>query len=108
MKTRFKILLVIGFFVMFYFALIPGFQVCIDTKGDCSIWKELIHLTRPVVTLGDDVWDSGDGIGSWTGTTQGVEDPSLEDKIAQNIPFIVSMIVLPFVTIGFIVVWDKK
>ena len=67
MKTRFKILLVICFFVMFYFALIPGFQICIDSEGDCSIWKELILLTRPVVTSGDDVWHTGDEINSWTG-----------------------------------------
>ena len=108
MKTRFKILLVISIFVMFYFALIPGFQICVDSEEDCSIWIELILLTRPVVTSNESIWNTGDGVSSWTGTVNGMEDPSLEDQITQNTPFIVTMIVLPFVIIGFVVVWDRK
>ena len=108
MKTKFKILLVINLFVVFYFALIPGLQICIDFEGDCGLWKELILLTRPVVTSGENVWDTGDGINAWTGTPEGIENPLLEDQIAENIPFIVNMIIFPFVIIGFVVVWDRK
>ena len=108
MKTRFKILLVINLFVIFYFALIPGTQICIDFQGDCSVLKELILLTRPVVTSGENIWNTGDETDNWNGTVDGIKNPSLSDQIAQNIPFVVSMIVLPFVIIGFIVVWDKK
>ena len=108
MKTEFKILFVITLFVIFYFALIPGLQICIDFEGDCSIWKELILLTRPVVISGENVLDTGDGINAWTGTPEGMKNPSLADRIAENIPFIVSMIIFPFVIIGFVVVWDRK
>ena len=108
MKITFKILFVINFFVIFYFALIPGLKICIDSDGDCSVWKELILLTRPVVTSGENVWDTGDGINAWAGTNNGMKTLSLEEQISQNIPFIVSMIVLPSVVIGFVVVWDRK
>ena len=108
MKTKFKILLVINLFVVFYFALIPGLQICIDFEGDCGIWKELILLTRPVVPSGQNVWDTGNGINAWTGTPEELENSSLEDQIAENISFIVSMIILLFVIIGFVVVMDRK
>ena len=108
MKTKFKILLVINLFVIFYFALIPGMQICIDFEGDCSVWKELILLTRPVVTSGENIWSTGDGMDNWNETVHGIENPSLNHQITQNLPFVVSMIVLPFVIIGFIVVWDRK
>ena len=108
MKTRLKILLVSGSFVAFYFALIPILQICHSTDSDCTIWRELMLLTRPVVVSSSHMWDTGDGIGAWTGTPEEIEIPAPEDQIMNNIPFVTSMIVLPFVIIGFIVVWDKR
>ncbi len=104
MKTRYKIFLVIGSFVAFYFALIPALQVCIDSNNDCTVWQELVMLTRPVISSST----LGEGIGEWSGTVDGLEIPSLEDQISRNLPFVTSMIVLPFVIIGFVVVWDKR
>jgi len=104
MKTRYKIFLVIGSFIVFYFALIPALQVCIDSNNDCAIWQELVLLTRPVITSST----LGEGIGEWDGTADGMEIPSLEDQISYNLPFVTSMIVLPFIIIGFVVVWDKR
>lgn len=104
MKTRYKIFLVIGSFIVFYFALIPTLQVCIDLNNDCTVWQDLILLTRPVITSST----LGEGIGEWSGTTDGMEIPSFEDQISHNLPFVTSMIALPFVIIGFVVVWDKR
>ncbi len=104
MKTRYKIFLVIGSFVAFYFASIPALQVCIDSNNDCTVWQELVMLTRPVISSSI----LGEGIGEWSGTAEGLEIPSLEDQISRNLPFVTSMIVLPFVIIGFVVVWDKR
>ena len=109
MKTGFKILLVIASFVVFYFALIPVMQACQSTDSDCTVWEEMMTLTRPVVVASNSfVWNTGDDAGSWTGTTEGIKIPSPEDQIMHNRPFVISMIVLPFVVIGFIVVWDKR
>lgn len=101
MKTRYKISLVISCFVAFYFALIPAVQYCLESDADCTVWKELMLLTRPVIS-------SDEGIVEWSGTPQGIETPSVSDQIIHNMPFAVSMIVLPFVIIGFVVVWDKR
>ena len=100
MKTRYKIALVIACFASFYFALIPALQICSDSGGDCTVWQELLLLTRPVIS-------SSEGI-KWSGTVDGMDSPSASEQIIHNMPFAVSMIVLPFVIIGFVVVWDKK
>lgn len=107
MKTRYKIFLVIGCFAAFYFALIPILQACNSADSDCTVWRELILLTRPVVSS-PHIWDTGSDVGSWAGTTEGHETPALADHIMNNLPFVTSMIVLPFVIIGFVVIWDKR
>ena len=108
MKTRYKIFLVVCFFITFYFSLIPLLQLCIALEADCIALKELVLVTRPIVTSGENVWDTGNGINAWTGTPEELENSSLEDQIAENISFIVSMIILLFVIIGFVVVMDRK
>ena len=108
MKTRYKIFFIIGSFVAFYFALIPVMQSCIDSNNDCTVWKELLLLTRPVITSTSHMWDTVNGIGTWTGTVEEIETTSIKDQISYNLPFVVSMIVLPLVMIGFVVVWDKR
>ena len=108
MKTRFKIGIVIICFIVFYLALIPSFEICRDLGSDCSIFNELLSLTRPVIHSSDAFW-SEDGISEWSGTAQAKEEhPPLRSYLSWNLPFIVSMIVLPFVIIGFVVVWDKR
>ena len=110
MKTRFKILLVVASFIAFYFALIPVLQSCNPiADSDCTVWQELMHLTRPVITSSSHVWDTGDGIDRWTGTIEEMQTTlSLEDQVVNNLPFVTSMLVLPFVIIGFVVIWDKR
>lgn len=108
MKTICKIFLVVVCFVVFYFALIPVLQYCLESNGDCTVWQELMLLTRPVIVSDPHIWNTGDDVGSWTGTTEEPEIPVLVDQIMNNMPFVTSMIVLPFVIIGFLVVWDKR
>jgi hypothetical protein len=99
MKTRFKIFLVIACFVGFYFTLIPVLQFCLNSNDDCLVWQELMLLTRPVIASGDL---------QWSGSVDGIEIPSLSDQLIQNLPFAISMLVLQFVIIGFVVVWDNR
>ena len=68
MKTRFKIVIVIVCFVVFYVALIPIWQACNGSGIDCTIWQELINLTRPVVPS---EW-MGEQVG-WKGSTDDIE-----------------------------------
>ena len=103
MKTRFKICIIIACFVVFYLVLLPIWEVCYDSGADCRVWEELILFTRPVIP--------GEWVGEelqWSGSTQGRESPALGNVLANNLPFITSMIVLPLVIIGFVVVWDKR
>ena len=103
MKTRFKIVIVIACFVIFYLVLVPIWETCNDFGADCSVWKELMLLTRPVIP--------GEWIGAeleWSGTPEDIESPTIERIVMDNMPFTVSMIVLPFVIIGFVVIWDKR
>ena len=103
MKTRFKILTVIACFAIFYVEMIPLWEACNATGDDCTVWRELINLTRPIIPS---VWMGAEL--EWSGTADGVESPSLESLIMNNMSFVVSMIVLPFVIIGFVVIWDKR
>ena len=103
MKTRFKIVIVIACFVVFYLSLMPIWAACNDSGAGCTVWKELMLLTRPVIP--------GEWIGAeleWNGTSEGIESPSIERIVMDNTPFVVSMLVLPFVIIGFVVIWDKR
>lgn len=108
MKTRYKIAIVIVAFTGFYFALIPILEICHNTDNDCTVWQEMMFLTRPVITSSQHVWGTGDSIGEWSGTPEGIEIPSFDAQVMNNIPFVASMIVFPFVIIGFIVMWDKR
>jgi len=54
-------------------------------------------LTRPVIVSG-----TGDGL-QWSGTVNGIETTTIEIQVMQNVPFVVSMIVLPFAIIALMV-----
>lgn len=104
MKTRYNILAVIISFVVFYFALIPALHICLESDSDCSTYRELVILTRPVVTV--DVWD--DGISQYSGTVEGMEEANVDDTLRMNQNFILTMIVTPSVIITGIILWDKR
>lgn len=98
-KTRYKIFLIIACFTSFYFTLIPTLQYCLESNGNCIVLQELMLLTRPVI-VSDNI--------QWSDSVDGMETPSLSEQIMRNMSFVASMLVLPFVIIGFVVVWDKR
>jgi len=106
MKTRYKILIVIASFVVFYFALIPALQQCLESDADCTAYQELALLTRLVISA--DLLGDESGIVAWSGTPQGIEKPTASDYLRMNQNFILSMIVFPCGIIGAIVIWDKR
>ena len=106
MKTRFKILVVITSFTVFYFALIPGYEMCRNTSVDCSVFQFLINLTRPVIWSGH---LGIEGISEWSGTTEGsIQEPDISMLLQDNVSFLLSMIVLPSGIIVAIIAWDKR
>jgi len=105
MKTRYKILIVLGSFIGFYFALIPALEKCNSFDLDCTAVQNLILLTRPVVTV--DTWYNPNSM-EWSGSAQGIEKPSVIDSLKHNQNFILSMIVFPICIISTVVLWDKR
>lgn len=106
MKTRYKILTVIASFFTFYFVLIPVLQLCLDSGADCTTYQELVSLTRLVI--GVDILGGEEGILEWSGTSQGIEEPTTSDYLRMNQNFILFMIIFPCSIIGAIVIWDKR
>jgi len=104
MKTRYKIILVIGIFSLFYVTVPLFSKHCAEVSDDCALFWYLMHQTRAGM-----VTDSlGEGIGEWSGTAQGMVTPTVADQLRVNIPFIQTMIIPPLAIIGAIVIWDKR
>ncbi len=107
MKTRYKILIVIAGTVTLYIA-IPGLMlVCLSFTDDCFIIGQLMTNTRLVVP-GGIILEEGDGIGQWTGTVQGIEEPSLDSVLGHNVSFIFFVLVVPSLVIAGLVIRDRK
>ena len=105
MKTSYKILIILGSFIGFYFSLIPALEKCNETDSDCTSVQNLVLLTRPVMTI--DTWDNQNSIG-WSGTAQGIEKSTVGDSLKNNQNFILSMIVFPVGIISAVALWDKR
>jgi len=107
MKARYKILIVIAGTVTLYMA-IPGLMsACLSITDDCFVFGQLMTYTRLVVP-GTIMWDKGDGIGQWTGTVEGIEEPSLDYFLQDNVSFIFFVLVVPALVIAGLVIRDKK
>jgi len=104
MKTRYKIILVVAIFVLFYVTVPLFTQHCFEISDDCEVFRQLMNHTRAGMVVGSD----GNGIGEWGGTAQGMEDPTLVEQLRVNIPFIQTMVIPPIVIITAIVFWDKR
>lgn len=97
--------------MVFYFSLIPITFGCVSLFDDCGILTRLLTETRITVFVGDNhVWDTGDGVGAWSGTTEHeIEDIELEPliRVENNIGFIVFVVFVALVCILIYFV-DKK
>lgn len=108
MKTRYKVLIVITGTIFVYMAIIPGLLFsCLSFTDECSIFQELLlytYLTVPGTLLGDE----HDGIGEWTGTVEGIEEPRLDYFLQNNVGFISFFVIVPFLIIIVLIIRDKK
>ena len=63
--------------MVFYFSLIPITFGCVSLFDDCGILTRLFTETRITISGGDNhVWDTGDGVGAWSGTDHKIEEES--------------------------------
>lgn len=99
MKTRYKILMVIGIFALFYVQVPWMFKQCDETGADCTVFINLMNWTRMGVFVNDTIWDSG---------SENTENHTVFDYLRINQNFILTMIVLPSSIIACVVVWDKR
>ena len=101
MKTRYKIIAVIGIFVLFYVQLPLMWQQCDVTDADCTILTNLMTWTR----MG--IFSSGDI--EWSGTVQETEqNHTVYDYLGINRNFFLTMVVIPCAVIAGIIIWDKR
>jgi len=104
MKTRYKIILVVAIFVLFYVTVPLFTQHCFEISDDCEVFRQLMNHTRAGMVVSSE----GSGIGEWGGTAQGIEEPTLAEQLRVNIPFIQTMVIPSIVIITAIVFWDKR
>jgi hypothetical protein len=95
MKTRYKILLVIAtsaiIYILFHGVLSNTCMALIDDGRICYmfwLFDTSIHITNHN-------WDTGNGIGSWSGTAKGMGESILYDDLKMNSGFIFWHMLLP-------------
>ena len=104
MKTRYKILIVIAIFTVFFFIRMPLATTChvlSEDKDNCKILMKIVYETSPTIR-------TGDGIASWTGTADGMEQPTTPFYVEDNVNVIVLYFVLPISIIFGIYFKDKR
>lgn len=107
MKTIFKILLVIAtsaiVYILFHSVLLNFCMSLVNDGQTCHIlwiYDTSIHIINHN-------WDTGNGIGSWSGTAEGMEEPILYDDLKMNSGFIFWHMILPTFVILLIYQKDK-
>jgi len=110
MKTSYKILIVIAIFVIFFFIRMPLTLACFAiTDNDyetCEPFLILFSETSPVIS-NSHVWETGNGIGSWSGTAD-LEISPFPFMPERNGNAILIYIVMPMIIIFIISYKDKK
>ena len=94
---------------VFYFSLIPLTFGCVSLFDDCGVLSQLFIETRIAISGGSNhIWDTGHGVGAWSGTVHGMEEESeLPIRIERNIGFIVFVMFVVFICLMIYLV-DKK
>lgn len=102
MKTRYKILLVIATSIVTYLLFHSIlFNLCMHAVDEWEICQAF-WLFDTSIHLSNYDWSGEDGIGSWSGTADGVENPSVYDGLMMNSGFIFWHMVLPALAIWLI------
>lgn len=104
MKTRYKIILIIGIFVLFYVTVPLFTQHCFAISDDCEVFRQLMNHTRAGIVVSSEE----SGIEEWSGTAQGIHEPTFFEQLRVNIPFIQTMVIPPIAIITVIVLRDKR
>ncbi len=115
MKTKYKILLVVVIFItIFFFIRLPLPYICDavteNFHSDCKIIL-YIHNATAIHVTSSHVWGTGDGIGTWTGTAEGIYHETPVDYVRSfhdNSGVIFYFIIIPSVIILAIMYRGRK
>lgn len=110
-NTKIKILIIIAVTIVAYFvthgALITACNAFFEDDSTCSFLYDLYDLTAIHIQV-PGAWDTGDGIGYWSGTAEGMESQNVF-LIKESLGFIFFFIIIPsFVILGIIIKGKRK
>ena len=109
MKTKYKILIVISGYATFFFTKMEIGRFCWNylyanqPREPCMVLMQFISEITPSIVVNRE----GEGIGSWSGTAEGMEPISGGFAVEENIAFLLFFIVIPFLIILVIHYRDK-
>ena len=94
--------------MVFYFSLIPITIGCVSVFDDWN-FNKTVHRNKITIYSGDNhVWDTGNGVGAWSGTDHKIEEePEHLIRAENDIGFIVFVVFVALVCILIYFV-DKK
>lgn len=82
------------------------YPVVVATAILAAAYLALILLVLSVQS--SHVWDTGDGIGSWSGTAEGIEESGFENISNNNIGFAYFLVIVPsLAATGMIIRWRR-
>jgi len=100
-SKKIKILFVIGITITAYFfihgALIPICNEVTQDMSQCAFIFDIYNFTI-IHIQNETIWDTGDGIGAWTGTAEGMEQ-HFGFLIKESLGFIFFFIIIPSIVI---------
>lgn len=109
MKTRYKVLLIIAtsaiIYILFHGALLNLCNALIDdVKHVCFVF----WLQDTSIHISNHGWNTENGIGSWSGTAEGMEESIAYEDLKNNSGFIFWHMILPTFAILFIHQRDRS
>lgn len=107
---KIQILIVIIVTAIVYFIIHPNLlTICHELSSDisqCTLFSELFNLTAIHIQSGT-IWNAGNGVGSWTGTVDGLEEYT-GFLIKESLGFIFFFIIIPSLVIFGILLKGKR
>ena len=106
MKTRYKISLIIAtsaiIYILFHSVLLHLCNAIID---DVEYVCFVFWLQDTSIHISNHDWNMENGIGSWSGTAEGMEEPIIYDDLKNNSGFIFWHMILP--TFAILLVYQR-